>query len=167
MAAAVAAKCLERFSPLESWRSVTLLGSSFPASLGEQLGYNEYAVLPRAEQAVWSQVADLVDGEQHVQFGDYGVLSAQDPVAPYRGSANIRYAMDHSWYVLRGHHRDKATPSDYARLAADLVSSELWLGADHCPGCEFLGKRAVAESGGNATQFRQADFVHHLTVTCS
>lgn len=167
MAASVAAKCLEKFRPLTSWRTVTIVGSSFPSTLGEHLAYNEYAVLPRAERAVWAQVSDLFDEERPVHFGDYGVLGSQDPIARYRGSANIRYAMDGSWYVLRGHHRDKAPSSDYARLAGELVSSDIWMGADHCAGCEFLGKRAVAETGGNATQFRQADFVHHFTVTCA
>jgi hypothetical protein len=167
MAAAVAWKCLERFAPLDSWRSVTLAGSSFPNSLSEYLGYNEYAVLPRAERAVWSQVADLSDDSQPILFGDYGTLSATDPIAPYRGSANIRYAMERSWYVLRGHHRDKAPPSDYARLAGDLVASDIWMGADHCAGCAFLAARAETGVGGNSTQFRQAGFVHHLTVTCA
>lgn len=165
MTSSVALGCIDRLAPLTSWRSVSLIAGSFPAELWNVMGYNDLAVFPRAERTVWMQVQAGRNGDGGVAFGDYGVLMAGDhDETSYGGSANLRYADATSWLVKRGLSAKKAASDDYARLAAELVESDVWRGADHCDGCEFLAERARTGRGGNSTQYRWAGFVHHFAV---
>jgi hypothetical protein len=159
--AQVAAQSLKPFGPLSKWRSVSVVGGSFPADLSKHVDNESSALLPRIERDLWRRMTGNLD--YALRFGDYGVVSP-DSEGGFRGSANLRYARSASWLALRGPHRDEANPNDYLTLAETLSDMDVWLGHAHCPGCTFIAKRLADHRPGNPTQWRQADFAHHFAV---
>lgn len=96
------------------FRSVTLAGSSFPASLN--VPQNEVTLLPRYELQLWEEV---VQEHKHVRFGDYGVDDPKDVTYKTRVTIipTIRYAVDDGWLIIRGNY-DSEKPYDYKSTTA-------------------------------------------------
>lgn len=165
--ARVAGEFLKQLEPATGWRSVTLVGSSFPADLYRLVEHDSHEIIPRVEQDVWRSATRLDPVLEHVRYGDYGVVAA-NPEPGFRGAANVRYAVAKGWLVLRGFPPEKAPPDDYVRLGRRLVEmGSLWRGPAHCSGCRFIADRVNAGTGGNSTQWRQAGFAHHFATVAS
>jgi hypothetical protein len=156
---------LEGAAPLAAWRRVVLTGGSFPPKLWTRMGHDERARFRRHEQDLFDAVAARVGATTPLVFGDHGVVTTVPSTTRFRGAATIRYTSGHDWWVLRGFPPDKAPADDHARLARELTESDHWRGVDHCAGCRFIAGHAAPAGkggGGNATQWRQADFAHHM-----
>lgn len=154
---------LATFRPLRDWRSVTVVGSSFPPNLSSVVEHNSFNLLPRIEMGIWRKLLVAADLGTPPAFGDYGIVSADSPPG-HRGAANIRYTVGDQWYVERGHPVDKADSDDYLRLAKNLRESDVWRTAKHCSGCAFIEGQINSGRPGNATQWRKAGFDHHFEV---
>ena len=154
---------LAGFRPLGDWRSVAVIGSSFPQNLSSVVDHNSFNLLPRIEMNIWRRLQTAADVGPAPAFGDYGIVSA-DPPPGHRGAANIRYTVNDQWYVERGHPIDKAASDDYLRLAKNLRRSDFWKNETHCPGCSFIQTQIDTGRPGNATQWRKAGFDHHFAV---
>jgi hypothetical protein len=137
------------------WRSLTVGGASFPASLKEY-GEGEYR-FPRLEWEAWLALA----ADRALGFADYGMRDAAPPVeggvAPI---PNLRYMTGDEWLVLKAKAADNALYSD---LAFKLTRSSAWQGASHCAGCAALERCAHGDKGKTAAQAIQFGMTHHLT----
>lgn len=156
----VAHELLEGFRPLTSWRSVSLGAGAFPRLVSDHIDYDSHGTLARTDWQTWQHTCSELGGTD-VAFGDYGVVSPSDSPG-WLGAANIRYARQHDWLVIRGTRPNPAPPSgDYNRLARQLMATQSDFDATHCPGCVFISSMSE-KTGGNATQWRQAGFSHHF-----
>jgi hypothetical protein len=160
----VAIQYVRAHAPLTSWRSVSVVGTSFPSDLYRHVDYDSHEAITRVEHDLWQRVRSGAADRLAIGYGDYGIVDAA-PQPGFRGAANIRYTLESRWLVLRGFPPDKAPPDDYSRLARELRSLDGWYGDDHCVGCRFMADRAEQPPSGNATQWRQAGFSHHFAVT--
>jgi hypothetical protein len=151
------------FKPLDGWRSIAVVGTSFPPNLSEVVEHNSFNLLQRVEMGLWRRLYSTIGSGLPIDFGDYGVVCA-DPPPGHRGAANLRYTVNEQWYVERGYPRDDATSDDHTRLARNLRALDLWRGENHCPGCRFIQDRVDDGRPGNATQWRKAEFDHHFVV---
>jgi hypothetical protein len=84
---------------LKAWRTLTLLGTSFPADLREVSKLGE---IPRREWSLWRALTKV---PRRPTFGDYAIahpeLLEANPRS-LRSRAAIRYTHDESWVVSRG-----------------------------------------------------------------
>jgi hypothetical protein len=146
------------------WRTVVVAGSAFPEVLRDEVGNGKREVLPRSELTIWRAALTEL-GE--VGFGDYGVIPCTETKdIPRQGAANMRFATEDSWVVERGNPpKDDPHTVAFPRLARSMAATRLFRDfnrrALHCKGCEFI----KAAQGGGSTQWRQAHFVHHFTVS--
>jgi len=160
----VVRKALEGFRPLNGWRSVSLCAGAFPMVLADVLDHDSEGSFSRTDYAMWRHAcADL--GECDLQFGDYGPVTPSDDAGGGLGAANLRFARPTHWRVLRGLAPEDKTPvpEDHNRLGRLLIESTADFDPLHCAGCEFIAKKAY-NGGGNAKQWRQADFGHHFAT---
>ena len=165
MAAALAAKYLERFSPLSSWRSIALAGSSFPPSLGELVGYNGTRYCPGLNERSGPRCPILTKAPKwrSATMARSAPSIRLRPFADQRTSATP--SINPGWYFAGFIVTRLRRPTTRDSLATSSRRTSGWptitaLAARSSP------KRAADGCGGNATQYRQAGFVHHLTVSC-
>jgi len=159
----VVSASMASFTPLGDWRSVALVGTSFPSNLSSVVEHNSFNLIARVEQSLWRRVCSSVEGRPSPTFGDYGIVST-DQSPGFKGAANLRYAVKDQWYILRGQPRETATSYDYLGLAKELRAQDVWRSTDHCAGCRFIQDRIEDGNPGNATQWREAGFAHHFAV---
>lgn len=168
---------------LDKWRTFTVAGGSFPSGVAAcDLGTNW---MPRYEWRSWSE---QINGplSRKPAFGDY---ATQHPV-PFNPAihpnpcANIRYATDRQWIVMKGKQlapkdakpNDKSRHDQFPAMARLLVENPAT--KEHCRppsfsrGDEYLHKyadkcRNGTGSGkgntGTSTTWLTAGVNHHLT----
>lgn len=167
------ARGLYSIAPLSCpWRTITLAGTAFPYSMAG-LPRNTVSRLARTEWLVWRALVREVSKAHRraPAFGDYGIQHPQpiDFVPPMRMSANIRYATEDAWLIVKGENVfGKAGYEQAYDLAETLQAESDLFGPTHCAGCEAVASLARREGGpGNATTWRQIGFVHHLSLVAS
>lgn len=151
-----------------NWRSVVLLGSSMPRSLGGGV-VNEGTIgrLPRHEWEIWCALRKL----QLPRLPTYGDYAVQHPDPPEQDQqtgpgmrANIRYTLDHLTLVPRGVGPfTQEGKEGYRLLCRQIVQDGGFAGPDFS-----WGDRTIAEcadgSGPSGMQdvWRGAGTSHHL-----
>lgn len=153
----------------DQWRTVTVVGSSFPPSMGD-LPTGHISVLERIEWDAWQRLYEHRERLPRMPaYGDYGV---QHPVLPeafdprrMRISTNIRFTTPDQWYIAKGPSFTRYGGQPYQELARRLINSDAFIGPDHCAGCRELLEVAEGQSsGGNPEKWRRIGAVHHITV---
>src|SRR5258705_13897914 len=85
----------------ERWRTVTLLGGSFPPDLtGFKVGQHEN---PREEWRRWKKQITAGHGIARLPaYGDYTIQHPmnQEPIEGANPSESIRYASDNYWVIM-------------------------------------------------------------------
>lgn len=153
----------------DEWRSITLLGTSMPASTAE-VGRDNAAELPRSEWAMWKALRD--SRGRRSSYGDYGVQSV-DALTSYnpltmQTSAQLRYTVSNSWFVARGSSTRKSGFDQVYALARQIVNHSEFAGRDFSTGDLWIANCAVRATGtGNATTWRTATTNHHLAFVLS
>jgi len=155
-----------------AWRSLWLLGGSFPRDLsGLDLGQH---LIPRTEWLNWTGAVQgrLLEGNDIPGFGDYMIQTSQfqEPPAYANVSASIRYAAETYWVVMRGEGlRNPGGPghAQYRANAQLLCEREEFKGAEFCAGDAYIaGLTAPGAKPGNPETLLRAGFNHHMSLTC-
>ncbi len=152
------------------WRSLTLAGTSFPATLSEfQPG--SVGRIQRVELALWMTLRGKTLPRMPI-FGDYAVaapgMTELDPRILHI-SASIRYTIESEWLIFRG--RDLRDPrfgghSQYRTLSQQLHSHPSYYGAGYSWGDKYISDCADGSQGhGNPEMWRKVGTNHHITLT--
>ena len=150
----------------QSYRSVSLVGSSFPIDLSDITP--GIGSVTRAEYSLWKQLKK--DIGTTVWFGDYGISHVDvreiDPRLMV-ASASIRYTADNEWLIFRGRSLREQRYGGYAQyrsLSTQLVNHAAYSGPRFSWGDDYLFKCAHSLAGtGNLTTWRQVGTNHHIT----
>jgi hypothetical protein len=153
---------------LAEWRSVALVGASFPENLSEVTAATT-SRLPRIEWQMWRRLQRrLPEQRRDLLFGDYGiahpVTTELDP-RTMRMSASIRYTAENEWIVVKGRNVRQHGFDQYYALAREIVGLPEFSGEEYCAGDRFIARCARGQAGpGNATTWRKVGTNHHLTL---
>jgi hypothetical protein len=158
------AELIERSTALGPWRSIVLVGTSIPKTLGV-VPEGTVGSLPRREWSLWRDLGRL-ELRRPPAFGDYAI---QHPHPPVDGGgnqmrANVRYTIDEATVVARG--RGPVTEEgneQYRRLCEQITSLQDFAGRDYSWGDETIEDCADgAVPPGSQNQWRGAGTSHHL-----
>ena len=147
-----------------AWRSVVLMGTSIPATMGS-VREGTVGCIPRHEWRLWCALASIFETE--LSYGDYCV---QHPKPPQEQGgpgmrANIRYTVDDRVLVARG--RGPVVfrgNSEYTNLCQKIVVNEGFAGESYSWGDETIAKCARGERDpGAQAMWRGAGTSHHIT----
>lgn len=152
---------------LYDWKSLTLVGTSFPADLAS-IDSNSTGEIERSEWLIWKDIILSLSLESSLNFGDYGISNP----APFEAdprfinmSANISYTADDKYIIFKGRMIKRYGGTQYFQLAQNVVAHNEYYGAGFSAGDYFINEVANNNDGpGNATSWRKAGTNHHLTL---
>ena len=157
---------------LADYRTLTVVASNFPAPLPVRT--NATGMIPRTEYAAWLTLFQKVTKSsppfvRMPTFGDY-CIQHPDGVEglDYRvidPPAAIRYTVRDEWYISKNQSVRRFGGGQFQQLAASLLASGHFYGAEHCKGCEDAKKCSQGKiSAGSLGVWRRLGTTHHLTV---
>lgn len=150
---------------VNEWRSITLLGTSFPENLSG-LKVDSVTKVRRAEWEVWQRMTSR-ELPRRPDFGDYGIAHPELPNVDPRYmtmSANLRYTIADSWLVFKGRGVNKHGYEQFNALCRKLVQMPEYSGPDFSWGDAAIKAHCRIGSGpGNASTWRQIGASHHIT----
>ena len=152
---------------LKRWRSLALLGASFPPTLaGVPAGLT---VLPRNEWRLYRLLLSRPSIHQArvPDFGDYCVNHPdvlKEDMRLLKPAAAIRYTVNDGWLVAKGTNlRAAGGYQQFFGLSAGIVRSRHYSGADYSAGDMRIRECASRRVGpGNPTTWRFVGTNHHL-----
>lgn len=157
---------IERTPHLLEWQTFTLLGTAFPASMGEiEEGAQKRA---RHEWLLYKALAENLraQGSRIPTFGDYSVNHPDVLTGDMRllkPAATIRYTIDDAWLIIKGKNVRKHGLKQYRSLCKTLVDSDEYLGAPFSMADAYIAGCARGhESTGNLTTWRRMGTNHHI-----
>jgi hypothetical protein len=153
---------------LSEWRTFTILGTSFPKTMGGIRKGGE--IVPRDE---WKLYKILVAGLRKIglrlpTFGDYAINHPEIPELDWRvvkPSATIRYTIDDHWYIVKGYNiRDEkyGKYGQYQKLSKIVIDSRYYYNSSFSWGDEYIQKCANGGKTGNLMMWRQVGTNHHI-----
>lgn len=156
-----------------AWRTFTLIGCSFPSSMGG-VKRNSSLQVERVEWISWCKC--LFQKRKTLlrlpTFGDGAIqhpagVEGYDP-RTMPSSAAIRYTLDDHWLLIKGQStRTKLARLQFPELAKLLVvgpHSACFAGQSHCEGCAGIIASIAGEAGfGSLEAWRRLGTIHHLT----
>lgn len=157
------ARALSRMLAVGPWRSVVLLGTSMPSSLGD-VNEGTLGSLPRREWHLWGELHEKGLARMPA-YGDYAI---QNPLPPKGGGpgmrANIRYTTDSETLIARGHGPVIQEGSEqYRELCEQLVGCTGFSGDDYTWGDRIIHECATGMiAPGAQDMWRGAGTSHHL-----
>jgi Beta protein len=160
---------LDEATKVGEWRSIVLLGSSTPQSLG-CVKEGTIGEIARREWELWSE---LLAGEppRMPAYGDYAVQHPRPPMDPGGPGmrANIRYTADGRMLVARGEGLViQEGKEQYRELCQWLTQSPDFAGNSYSWGDQTIGACAAGTSEpGWQDVWRGAGTSHHLAVVVS
>jgi hypothetical protein len=156
---------LHSFPAITEWRSLTLTGSSFPQNMSG-IAPDSIQQVTRGEWQVWKHV--IAQSIPRIPtFGDYGIGGPEYVNLDWRvikRSANVRYAHNETWFIVKGHVIKKNAPNQMPGLAQQLIALPQYCGPNFSSGDQYAWDCAHGTDGpGSATTWRQVGTNHHLT----
>ena len=153
------------------WRTFTLSGSAFPASMAI-VDSQSHATVPRLEWSNWLELCEKGSPERFPTFSDYGVQHPKGvedfDFRKMTVSASVRYALEEEWLLIKGRSTKAEPPSEqFPKLAATLVKGgckSMFDGPSHCEGCKEIAAAASGKPGfSSATVWRRIGMIHHIS----
>ena len=147
-------------------RSLVLVGTSFPISMGEvKLPEQE---LPRLEWRLCKLVtSELPATFRALTFGDYTIASADIPQGDMRllkPSATVRYTIDDAWLITKGNNVRDNGFAQYRGLCGKVVDSGKAAPVGFSPGSDYVRDcHDNIEKTGTLTTWRWVGTNHHIT----
>ncbi|MBP7052550.1 MAG: beta family protein [Phycisphaerae bacterium] len=157
---------LSPFPHLKDWRSLTLLGTSFPKTMQGIRKRGE--VVPRHEWQLYRTViADFKKaGLRLPTFGDYAISHPDGSELDWRvvkPPATIRYTIDDGWYIVKGDNVRDYGFEQYHELSRLLTSSRYYQGPSMSWGDDYIERCANGDvRTGNLSTWRQVGTNHHI-----
>ncbi len=157
--------CLRKLGDLQAYRNLVVIGTAIPESFSEiAKGSDE---IPRHDWLFYQTiVTELPDGMRCPNFGDCTIVHpefAPVDMRKFKPAGKLIYTTPSSWAVHKGGaFRDD--PEQMHGLCADLVSRDIFRGADYSSGDSYIAKCAVGEeSHSNQTKWKEVGINHHIT----
>lgn len=152
---------------IRSWRSFTIIGTSFPQSMSEVTKGIEY--IPRYEWLLYKAlIASLLEtGGRLPTFGDYTITHPnllEMDLRKIKPSANIRYTIDEEWCIVKG--ASVRVPGGYDQfhsLCNTLIKLPCFVGKDFSDGDKSIVDCAQRKVGhGNLPKWKRVCTNHHI-----
>jgi hypothetical protein len=155
-----------RLPYLNDWKSFTILGTSFPSTMGAIK--HRLESVPRNEWLLYRElVSNLLKASVRIpNFGDYcinnpGVLPMDMRVL--KPSATIRYAAESSWVIVKGNNVRDNKFGQYRDHCRTIENTAVYSGADFSAGDNYISECAAGiGSTGNLTTWRWVGTNHHI-----
>jgi hypothetical protein len=160
-------KMIVKLPYLDQWRTFTIIGTSFPASMAEVK--RGFAVIQRYEWQIYEMLCNnFTDKRIRLPtFGDYvinhpNVLNVDMRLV--KPAATIRYTIDDAWMIIKGPNVRDHGYGQYREHCKTLVASSQFLGVDFSYGDEYIANCAIGSAKtGNLSTWRKVGTNHHLT----
>jgi hypothetical protein len=159
---------LGNFPKLQSWKSFTICGGSFPATNLIKAGVNQ---IPRNEWVFYKKLIQKLQAEtfnRKINYGDYSIVAPGyfefDPTKMSR-SANIRYTHNDIWYVVKGKALKKSEDfKQYVTQAATIINSGFYLSEEFSEGDTHISRCSRGQTTpGSPTVWNWVGNNHHFT----
>ncbi len=168
MQASMWSTCLSQVSAA-SWRSLTVVGTSFPMVLGAAQ-YRPHGRTPRNEWLAYKQLLQALPvSARKPTYGDYATSSPNtgelDPrmVDP---NAKIKYTVDDEWIVYVGTQIKRFGRGQYQAMCQSIIgaSPSFFMGAGYSWGDAYIHGCAMGTEGtGGASTWPSVATNHHVT----
>jgi hypothetical protein len=151
---------------LNNWRTFTILGTSFPESMGGIKKGGE--VISRYE---WQLYKVLINNFRMASlrlpsFGDYAIIHPKDLELDWRvvkSSATIRYTIDDCWYIVKGENIRDYGHEQYHELSRNVFASRYYCSPAFSWGDSYIQTCTNNNSKtGNPTKWIQVGTNHHI-----
>jgi hypothetical protein len=151
---------------LNDWRTFTLLGTSFPETMGSLKKGVE--IVPRYE---WQLYKKLIAGFRKAKlrlpaFSDYVISHPQVldlDMRVVKPSATIRYTIDNDWYIVKGDNVRDYKFEQYRELSEQIRASRYYYGSAFSWGDNYIQECANGNAKtGNLSTWRQVGTNHHI-----
>lgn len=164
--ATCSARILGMIPALNRWRTFTVAGTSYPASVAAVVP--PFQLVPRHEWAAYRMlVASLGSGARIPSFGDYAVAHhelVELDMRLIKPFAKLRYTTDDSWHIARGTPVRTHGFGQYRRLCADLAAQPYFRGRGYSAGDDYIADCAVgACNTGNLSTWVWVSSNRHMT----
>ena len=171
LSAALLPRALNDVAAVGAWRSMTVLGGSFPENL---TGFAQgITPIEQLEWGLWQQILQRQGLNRKPSFGDYTIqhpIPTELPAFP-RTSAAIRYTTTGEWLVFRGrglHVLAAGGFQQYRTLSLDCLNHPAYHGANYSAGDTFISECAAGRGGtGNTTTWRFVGANQHMVFVAS
>ncbi|MEZ5680938.1 MAG: beta family protein [Erythrobacter sp.] len=162
----IVSAALKGSSAMAGARSITVAGTSFPASMADVTGPLQF--WPRREWSFYQAVlASLGENDRIPGFGDYAIAGhgfAQGDMRLLKPAATIRYTCDDGWIIAKGSNVRDNGFGQYRHCSGNVTSSPRYLGATYSPGSRYIDAcRSGNASTGNLSTWRWVGSNHHIT----
>lgn len=163
---ALVAALLQSHAVYGDVRSLVLIGTSFPVSMGEVKLASQ--ILPRLEWKLYKGVVgSLAPGYRPLAFGDYAIASADIPGGDMRllkPSATIRFTVADGWFITKGNNVRDNGYGQYRGQCGTVITSGHIAASGYSAGSDYIrGCDAKTEKTGNLTTWRWVGTNHHIT----
>ncbi|WP_434132132.1 beta family protein [Sporomusa sphaeroides] len=149
-----------------SYRNTIMLAGSIPGDLWNHISEDSLGSVPRHEWQLWTR-ARQNRGLRHIQYGDYTTVQVFLMDTPFQGSPRIKYTLDSSWVIARGH-RPRSGENQRQTLARRICQIPEFRGSNYSYGDERIHGCANGEWGpGNGGQWVTIDVNQHLTFVAN
>lgn len=151
---------------LNNWRTFTLLGTSFPETMG---GIKEgVEIVPRHEWQLYKMlINDLKKAKLRIpSFGDYVINHPKIlelDMRKVKPSATIRYTNENQWYIIKGKNVRDYGFGQYRELSKKVIDSSYYCGTSFSWGDDYIQKCANGHGkAGSLMSWRQVGTNHHI-----
>ena len=157
---------ISRLPHLDRWRTFTLIGTSFPRSMGEVK--KGTSIIKRNEWLLYKSLVQRLrdSGTRIPTFGDYAINHPDILLLDMRlvkPSAAIRYTIDNGWLIVKGSNVRDYEYDQYRSLCHTVIESNYYSGPTFSSGDKYIEECAQGtKSSGNLTTWRWVGTNHHL-----
>ncbi|TCP24899.1 T4 beta protein [Scopulibacillus darangshiensis] len=157
------------FPQLESWRTLSFVGTTIPESLS-LIKTGTDGSIPRSE---WQLYKSIIQSKisRYPSFGDYIISNPEyTQINPrfMKMAANIRYTTENEYLIFRGYSVNSFKHGKWGQmrgLCERVVSHPIYCGRDYSYGDDYIFNCANGlERTGNAETWRKVGTNHHLTL---
>lgn len=158
------AEWLSKLHHFGLWARIVVEASNYPQK--NPASPNAQATPERREWLSWHQLVENDRGMlDWAMFGDFGADHGQmDFGSGGRPLTHLRYTTSDSWLVCRGGKPETDNDGTIHNVASRILGSGSFMGETYSAGDEFIALCAERKAFGNASTWRWANMVHHLTL---
>jgi len=156
---------------LPDWRTFTMIGTSFPSSMGEVR--ESPATIQRSEWLLYKKIIEILN-EAKMRLPTFGDYAIHHPDAHHldmriiKPSATIRYTANNSWFIVKGPNVRDHGYEQFRGHCGTVITSPHYLKPEFSYGDRYIDDCAsgVAKTG-NLSTWRMVGTNHHIEKVVS
>ena len=160
---------MQQLPYINDWRTLTIAGTAFPASLSSSK-YRPSGTAPRFEWTGYKALLPkLPKGSRVPTFGDYAASHPRTELLDPRmldPNAKIKYTTDDQWFIVLGTQVKRNGRGQYQGLCQTIVNTRpnIFMGAGYSWGDGYIdGCAKGTQSTGGTSTWPSVATNHHLT----